>query len=168
MYRFVQELNDHEQSEAEMRKMKEDLDRRIHDQKLVVDIFNIPDQQWEKDAHNFHHPYHATMPSSSSSKELANSEFFRLYFKGLVSEEMVKGMMVNVAGAGVAICDLRDNLILESRKNLEALVNGVVVSSEVAKLHALIKALNKALPLDLKSVTFLCDDYMLYQQYVSQ
>ena len=77
-------------------------------------------------------------------------------------------MMVNVAGARVAICDLRDNLILESRKNLEALVNGVVVSSEVAKLHALIEALNKALPLDLKSVTFFCDDYMLYQQYVSQ
>ena len=168
MYKFVQELNDHEQSEAEMRKMKEDLDCRIHDQKLAVDIFNIPDQQWEKDAHNFHHPYHATMKSSSSSKELANSEFFRLYFKGLVSEEMVKGMMVNVAGARVAICNLRDNLILELRKNLEALVNGVVVSSEVAKLHALIEALNKALPLDLKSVTFFCDDYMLYQQYVSQ
>ena len=43
-YRFVQELNDREQSEAEMRKMKEDLDRRIHDQKLAVDIFNISDQ----------------------------------------------------------------------------------------------------------------------------
>ena len=48
-----------------------------------------------------------------------------MYFKGLVSEKMVKGMMVNVAGAGVAICDSRDNLILESRKNLEVLVNGV-------------------------------------------
>ena len=75
--------------------------------------------------------------------------------------------MVNVAGAGVAICDSRDNLILEARKNVEAVVNGVVVSGEVAELQALIEALNKALNLDLKSVTFFCDDYMLYQ-YVSQ
>ena len=85
----------------------------------------LPDQQWEKDGHNFHTPYHATTPSSSSSKDLVDSECFKLYFKGLVSEEMVKGMMVNVAGAGVAICDSRDNLILELRKNLEVLVNGV-------------------------------------------
>lgn len=36
MYRFMQELDDREQSKAEMRKMKEDLDRRIHDQKLAA------------------------------------------------------------------------------------------------------------------------------------
>ena len=78
-----------------------------------------------------------------------------LYFKGLVSEERVGGIMVNVAGAGVAICNSRDNLILEARKNVEAMVNGVVVSGEVAELQAL----NKALTLDLKNVTLFCDDY---------
>ena len=78
-----------------------------------------------------------------------------LYFKGLVSEERIRGIMLNVAGAGVAICDSRDNLILEARKNVEAMVNGVVVSGEVAELQAL----NKALTLDLKNVTLFCDDY---------
>ena len=78
-----------------------------------------------------------------------------LYFKGSMSEERVRGIMVNVAGAGVAICNSRDNLILEARKNVEAMVNGVVVSGEVAELQAL----NKALTLDLKNVTLFCDDY---------
>ena len=67
--------------------------------------------------------------------------------------------MVNVASAGVAICNSRDNLILEVRKNVEPMVNGVVVSGEVAELQALIEALNKALTLNLKSVTFFYDDY---------
>ena len=100
-------------------------------------------------------------PSSSSlsSKALVDSECFRLYFKGLVSKERVRGIMVNLDYAGVAICDSRDNLILEARKNVEAMVNSVVVSGEVAKLQALIEALNKALTLDLKSITFFCDDY---------
>ena len=76
-----------------------------------------------------------------------------------MSEERVRGIMVNVAGARVAICDSRDNLILEARKNVEAMVNGVVVSGEVAELQALIEALNKALTLDLKNVTFFYDNY---------
>ncbi|KAM4095438.1 hypothetical protein ACJW30_08G030200 [Castanea mollissima] len=133
MNRFVQELEDREQSEAEMRKLKEDLDRRIHDQKLAVDIDNIPDEQWEKYGDNYHRPYRTakSSPSSSSSKALVDSECFRLYFKGLVSEERVRGITVSVAGAGVAICDSRDNLILEARKNVEAMVNGAVVTGRV-------------------------------------
>ena len=76
-----------------------------------------------------------------------------------MSEERVRGIMVNLDYAGVAICDSQDNLILEARKNVEAMVNDVVVSGEVVELQALIEALNKALTLDLKSVTFFCDDY---------
>ena len=56
MNRFMQELEDREQSEAEMRKLKEDLDHRIHDQKLIVNIHNIPDQQWKKYGDNYHRP----------------------------------------------------------------------------------------------------------------
>ncbi|KAK7843120.1 hypothetical protein CFP56_012927 [Quercus suber] len=115
-----------------MRKLKEDLDHQIQYQKLAVDIHNIPNQQWEKYDNNYHHPYRTIKSSpsslslSSSSKALVDLECFRLYFKGLVREERVGGIMVNVAGAGVAICDSRDNLILEARKNVEAMVNGVV------------------------------------------
>ena len=146
MNRFVQELEDREQSKADMRKLKEDLD-----------------QQWGKYGDNYHRPYRTAkslpLSSSSSSKALVDSECFRLYFKGLVSKERVRGIMVNVVGAGITICNSRDNLILEARKNVEAMVNGVVVSGEVAELQALIEALNKALTLDLKNVTFFCDNY---------
>ncbi|KAK9992098.1 hypothetical protein SO802_027083 [Lithocarpus litseifolius] len=135
MNRFVQELEDREQSEAEMRKLKEDLNSKS-----------------------------SPLSSSSSSKALVDSECFRLYFKVVVSEERVRGIMVNVAGARVAICDPQGNLILEARKNVEAMVNGVVVSGEVAELQALIEALSKALALDLKSVTFFGDDYNCFSE----
>ena len=70
MNRFVQELEDREQSKAEMRKLKEDLD-----------------QQWGKYGDNYHRPYRTakSSPSSSSLKALVDLECFRLYFKGLVS-----------------------------------------------------------------------------------
>ena len=45
-------------------------------------------------------------------------------------------------------------------------MEGVTLTIEVAQLEALIEALNKALTLGLKRLTFFCDDYMLYQ-YVS-
>uniref|UniRef100_A0A2N9FSW1 RBR-type E3 ubiquitin transferase n=1 Tax=Fagus sylvatica TaxID=28930 RepID=A0A2N9FSW1_FAGSY len=170
MERFVQELEDRQQSEAEMRKMKEDLDRRIHDQKFAAYILNVPDKQWELYGDNYNSPYRtskssssASSSSSSSSTALIDTECFRLYFKGLVSEERVRGMKVIVAGAGVAICDPKDNLVLETRKNLEAFMEGVTLTIEVAQLEALIEALNKALTLGLKRLTFFCDDYMLYQ-----
>ena len=82
-----------------------------------------------------------------------------MYCKGLVGEEVV-------AGAGVAICDPKDNLIFEARKNLEAFDGGVVLSNEAVELEALIEGLNTALTLELRNVTFFCDGYMLYQ-YVS-
>ena len=41
------------------------------------------------------------------------------------------------------------------------------MSSEVDELQAFIEAFYKSLTLDLKSVTFFYDDYMLHQ-YVSQ
>ncbi|KAK9988267.1 hypothetical protein SO802_028506 [Lithocarpus litseifolius] len=94
MNRFVQELEDCEQSEAEIRKLKEDLDCRIHDQKLAVDIDNIPDEQCEKYGDNYHRPYRMAKSSPSSSKALVDLECFRLYFKGLVSEERVRGVTV--------------------------------------------------------------------------
>lgn len=60
---------------------------------------------------------------------------------------------------GLPFCDSQDNLILEARKNVEIMVNGMVVSGEVAELRALIEAFDKAITLDLKSVTFFFDNY---------
>lgn len=172
--RVMRELEDRNKSEVEMRKMREDLDLRIYDQMVAAEILNIPEEEWKINGDNYHRPYRmkasssSSSPSSSSSSStvLVDTECFRLYFKGLVSEESVRDMKVVVAGAGVAICDRRDSLILEVRKNVEALVDGQVVTSEVAELEALTEGLEKALSLDLKRLTFFCDDYMLYQ-YVS-
>lgn len=150
--------------DGEMRKLTEDLDRRIHDQKLAADIFNIPDDEWRNNGDHFHRPYGTDSSSSSSS----SSECFRVYFKGLVSEERVRDRKVIAAGIGAAVCDSRDNLIVKVKKPLEseALVGGAsdqVLSSQGADLYALIKGLEAALSFDLKRLTFFCDDYIIYQ-----
>jgi hypothetical protein len=185
---ILRELEDRVLREPEIGKLREDLDRKlanniinIPDEEWESDIINIsdeegendvvyiPDEEWEVTLHNnYRRPYESTDPSSSSSAALVEAECFRLYFMGLVSEESVsvRDTKVTVAGAGVAIFDSRDSLILEVRKNLEALVDVQTVTYEIAELEALIEGLNEALRLDLKRLTFFCDDYMLYQ-YVS-
>ena len=157
MESYMQEYEDHKRSEAEMRKEREDLDRRIHDQKVANDILTLPEHYWSRYGDWYEKPYGTAGSSSSSS---STHESLRLYFKGLVSEEMVRDVKVVVAGAGIAICDPKDNLLFHSRKHLEAL------SGEAAELEALIEGLNKALALDLKRVTFFCEDNMIYN-YVS-
>lgn len=155
MERFAQECEDQRRCKEEMKRAKEDLDRRIHDQKLARDILNVPEDEWKKSGDYYERPY----GSSSSS----SSQCVRLYCKGLVSEERVRDVKSVVAGAGIAICDPGDNLIFEARKNLEAVAGGTVLGSEAAELEAIIEGLNKALALDLNRVTFFCDNYMVYQ-----
>ncbi|KAJ7980960.1 RBR-type E3 ubiquitin transferase [Quillaja saponaria] len=168
---FAQELEDREQCEAEMRKMRDDLDRRIFDQTFARDIMNIPEDQWQNYGDNYHKPYctdgASSSSSSSSSSSLQNpflaTEVFKLYFKGLVSEEMVKDMKVTVAAIGIAICDSKDFLIFEVKKPMEAIdADGVVLSEECAELQALIEGLDNAIGLGLKSVTFFCENYLVY------
>lgn len=161
--KFAQEYEDHERSLFEIRKAKEDLDRRIHDQNFAAEVRNVPEDYWSKYGDHYEKPYCGDGASSSSAVE---SECLRLYCKGLVGEEVVRDSKVVVAGAGVAICDPRDNLIFEARKNLEAFDGGVVRSDEAVELQALIEGLETSLTLELKNVTFFCDGYMLYQ-YVS-
>lgn len=104
--------------------------------------------------------------ASSSGKAMAETECFSVYCKGLISEEVVKNVKMAVGGIGVAICDRRDNVVFESKKNLEAVVDGERLSNEAAEFEALNEGLNKALALKLKNVEFYFDDSKLYQ-YVS-
>lgn len=168
MERFSQEYEDHERSVLEARKMKQDLDRRIHDQKFAIDVLDLPEDYWIKHGEVYERPYctDGASSSSSSSTAVVQTECLKLYCKGLISEELVKNAKVAVGGIGVAICDPRDNLIFEVKKNLEALIDGERLSSEAAELEALIEGLNKSLALGLKNVTVFCDDNQLYQ-YVS-
>nr|XP_028945176.1 uncharacterized protein LOC114819736 [Malus domestica] len=161
--RFAQELQDHERTVLEMMKAKEDLSRRIHDQKFAVELRDVPEDYWAQHGEYYQRPYCTDGASSSKPAVVVETENLRLYCKGLVSEEMVRDVKSVV---GVAICDPMDNLIFEARKNLEAVVDGVMLSNEAAELEAIIEGLNNALTLDLEAVTFFCDDYMIYQYVV--
>ncbi|KAJ0714363.1 putative ribonuclease H domain, E3 ubiquitin ligase RBR family [Helianthus annuus] len=109
----------------------------------------------ETDTNNLHvdlnRPYGEG--SSSSSKSEDNAEVFRVYFKGLLSDENVHGSSslnkaVTMAGIGVAICDSKDEMIFEMKKPLD-LIKGDRVSTQSVEGHALIEALKAATALEL-------------------
>lgn len=161
LVRLQQELKDRQQSEIEMRKMREDLCRRIHDQNFAREILRIPEEDWRDWGDNFEKPFCGEGSSSSSggSTAIGNECEYRLYFKGLISDEKVGDQRIKLAGIGVAICDSRDNLIFEVRKPL--IVNGMNKIGAEAK--ALIEGLNAALVLELKRLVFYCDYYPIFQ-----
>ncbi|KAM1309725.1 hypothetical protein ACFX13_006542 [Malus domestica] len=158
--RLEQELKDREQSEIEMRKAREDLERRIHDDQVAREIMRIPEEEWEESGEFFSMPFGEGSSSySASAKSVESESVFRLYFKGLVSEERVGKERAALAGIGAALCDPRDNLLFEVRKPLI----GSGTSSSGAQLKALIEGLNAALALDLKRLTFFCENRHIFQ-----
>ncbi|KAF8403064.1 hypothetical protein HHK36_011158 [Tetracentron sinense] len=154
-----QERKDRERSEAEMRRISNDLKRRVFDQKFAQEILRMPQEVWENDGDNFERPF------GEGSSTPVIDEPFRLYFKGLVSDkvQLLPGiMMVNkiaLSGIGVAICDPSDNLIFKVQKPLMG--NGM--SIRTAEIKALIEGLNAALSLDIKRINFYCNYYPLHQ-----
>ncbi|KAF5930943.1 hypothetical protein HYC85_031816 [Camellia sinensis] len=161
--RFEQEHGDHDHAEAEMRRIRDDLSRRIHDQAFARDMSLISEEEWVNTGDHFVRPY-GEGSSSSSSVGVSNAEAFRLYFKGLVREERVGGGVKKMsAGIGIAICDLGDYPIFELRKPLFGCDE---MSHQVAEVKALIEGLNAAISLGIKRITIICDDNSVYQ-YVS-
>lgn len=158
-------------AEAEMRRMRDDLGRRIHDQAFAHDLSRIPDAEWAETGDHFVRPYGQGSSSSSSSSAAAvvpNVEPLRLYFKGLVvREETVRGKRETIsAGLGIAICDMRDDRVLEMRKPLVCGGGGGDMSPEVVEVKALILGLEAAVSLGIKRLTVFCGDSSLHQ-YVS-
>ncbi|XP_010666117.2 E3 ubiquitin-protein ligase RSL1 [Beta vulgaris subsp. vulgaris] len=154
--KLEQEQKDREFSEIEAKKLRDDLNRRIHDQKLAVDIVQLPEDDWDDFGDDFERPFGEGSSSSSSSVTTAN---FRLYFKGLVSVERVGGSEAILIGIGVAICDSRDNLIFQLSKPLVG--NGM--SRPMNEIKALIEGLETALALDLKNIMIFCDYLPIYR-----
>jgi len=100
---------------------------------------------------------------NTAAGKINGNLLYRLYFKGLVSDENGKGKMTDVvSGFGVAICDQRDNLLFEMKGPL--IDNGM--SRQGAELKALIRGLTEALKLGIKHIVFFCDSYPIFQ-YVS-
>ncbi|CAH8267520.1 unnamed protein product [Arabidopsis lyrata] len=156
--RADQERRDREFGEQEMKRLKVDLDRRIHDQKFAKELMNIPEGDWSKHGDNYQKPY--SLGAGSSSSSAIGNESFRVYCKGLVSEEMIGDTRAMVGGAGVAICDSTDNLIWEVKKVLGAEESK---SPEIAELEALLHGLDEALTFDLGRVTFFIDHFKVFQ-----
>ncbi|CAG7910578.1 unnamed protein product [Brassica rapa] len=89
---------------------------------------------------------------------------YRLYFKGLVSEETGtgkgKGKVSDVAaGFGVAICDQRDALLFESKGQLV----GRGANRQGAEIQALTIGLTEAWELGIKHVSIFCDSFPIFQ-----
>ena len=87
---------------------------------------------------------------------------YRLYFKGLVSEETGtgKGKVSDVAaGFGVAICDQRDTLLFESKGQLV----GRGANRQGAEIQALTIGLTEAWELGIKHVAIFCDPFPIFQ-----
>ncbi|KAK9279879.1 hypothetical protein L1049_013562 [Liquidambar formosana] len=153
--KFEQETFDRKQCLAEFNKIRDDFHRQIHDRKVASDILVIPEEEWREHGDFYEKPY----GEGSSSANADSDEVFRVYSKGLVSDEIVQGRMVVLAAIGVAICDSRDNVIFELRKPLVG--NGK--SRQGAEVKALIEGLRAAFDLDLKRVTFFVDYHPLFQ-----
>lgn len=157
--RFEQEVEDLEISGAEVLRFTGELRRQILNERAAREILRIEEEDWRDWSVNYEKPFDYG-EGSSKSKSLAESdEVFGLYFKGIVSEERVRGETTVLAGIGVAICDSRGKLILEVSKPL--LGNGKSKNAAAAK--ALIEGLNAALGLELKRITIYCDYHPLYQ-----
>lgn len=151
--RFEMERKDREKSEEEMRRFRNDLNRSIHDQSFVRCIMNVPEQEWNNYGDNYEKPYDGNVVE-------AQNEGFRVYVKGLASEERIREMKVTVGGVGVAICDFWNNLVLELSNKLDG---AEFMTDEMAGVEAVIHGLKAALSLDLKSVTLVVDDFLVYQ-----
>lgn len=158
--RLESEIKDYEQSRREIQTIMEDISRRFHDEKVAREISTISEVDWQEWGDNFEKPFGEGSSSSSSGR--AEEDLVRVYLKGLVSEENVRGESVVLSGLGVAICDLSDNLLFEVSKS--AVANGI--SKVVAEMKALVEALNLALALNFKRVVYYSDYYPLFQ-YVS-
>ncbi|GLT37282.1 hypothetical protein SLA2020_116110 [Shorea laevis] len=151
--KFQHEALDHNPLLIETQRMKGDLKHRVHDRELPRDIVRMPEADRGR---NFERPFGEGCSKDVEGKEEGE---FRIYFKGIISEQVIKNEKVNLAGIGVAICDSRDKLISEFKKPLI----GDGISRTAAEMKALIEGLNDALSLELKRVQFFCDYFPFFQ-----
>ncbi|KAK1588138.1 hypothetical protein Q3G72_020168 [Acer saccharum] len=123
---------------------------------FAKELLSIPDDEWSEWGGNFEKP-----DGEGTSKSVVDGGDceFRLYFKGLVSQESVNGKTVEFSGIGVATCGPMDNVIFELKKPLI----GDRMNKNAVEIKALIEGLNAALSLELKRVQFLTDYFPLYQ-----
>ena len=87
-----------------MRRLQNDLIRRIHDQVFARDLSRISDEEWIIIGAHFTRPDgegSSSSSSSSASGATSNAKAFKLYFKSLVREDTVRGVKTTTAGMGL-------------------------------------------------------------------
>ncbi|XP_070052441.1 E3 ubiquitin-protein ligase RSL1-like [Nicotiana tomentosiformis] len=164
---YEQQVRDCKKAEAEMKKIEDDLNRRIHDQAFAREIQNVPDGEWKETGDHFHRPYGEG--SSKGGAQNGNGECFRVYVKGLMGEDVeeesvvvVVGPKQQVAGIGVAVCDPSGILVFEVSKGLGESTTEVL-NDEIVELKALIEGLDVAIMLGLKRVNVFLDSQTILQ-----
>ncbi|CAN4101717.1 unnamed protein product [Withania somnifera] len=165
LVKYVQQVHDCKKAESEMKKIEDDLNRRVHDQAFAREILNVPEDQWKKTGDHLHRPYGGE-GSSKGGVETQNGECFKVYVKGLMGEDVEEIVEVNVgrnlAGIGVAVCDPSGILVFEVSKNLFENAE-VVLTDEIVELKALIQGLDVATMLGLKRVNVYLDSQTILQ-----
>lgn len=149
LYEYEQELLDHYKTEVETKRLRLDLCRQVHDRAFACEILNVPEAEWRRTGDYLTRPYGEGSSSSTNGQGLG----FRVYVKGLV-----EGM---VGGIGVAICDGNDGLVFELSKVFSG--KDHQGNEELVELKALIEGLDAAVMLDLKGVSIVTDNPLLYQ-----
>ncbi|KAK1357378.1 Atp-dependent rna helicase deah12, chloroplastic [Heracleum sosnowskyi] len=151
--KFERERSDREHVDAEMKRVRDELGRTIHDRAFAREVVAVPEVQWNNSGDYYHKPY------ESEKSEKISSEDFRVYCKGLVSEKKV------LAGIGVAICDSSGEIVVFKMRKPLVLEE---MSGEIAEMKALIEGLNAAVTLGLKRIMVFCDGVEIYQIVTGQ
>lgn len=157
--KFQQEVADHKQAEEETRRLSEDICRNSHDAKFARSIQAMPEDEWEAVGDEYEKPFDAKRISKDDRQ-------FKLYYKGMISAENLDGAFDHwdtLAGAGIAIYDSDDNLILKLRKQL-----GLDMSRAVAEYSALKEGLMAALDLGIRNVTAHGDCFQVHNQVIGR
>ncbi|KAL8089806.1 hypothetical protein AgCh_039321 [Apium graveolens] len=158
---FERQLSDRELVDAEMKRVRDELGRRIHDRAFARDVLAVPEAEWRKKGDYFDKPYERVIGS-----EKISCEDFRLYSKGLVRQERDEdGKKKVLAGIGVAICDSSGEIVVFKVRKPLVLRE---ISVEIAEVKALIEGLNAAVTLGLKRITVFCEDNATYQYFTGK
>lgn len=157
--KFERQRSDREHVDAEMKRVRDELSRTIHDRAFAREVLAVPEVEWRNTGDYYNKPY------ESEKSEKISSEDFRVYCKGLVSEEMVRSEKKVLAGIGVAICDSSGEIVVFKMRKPVVLEE---MSAEIAEVKALIEGLNAAVTLGLKRITVFCDDAQIYQFVTGQ
>ncbi|KAJ0265199.1 Ribonuclease H domain-containing protein [Hirschfeldia incana] len=93
--------------------------------------------------------------------DLVESSTYRLYSKGLVSEEVIKDDRMLVGGSGLSLCDSNDkSKLVETNKPLRNR-RVLLAHPDASDIAAIIQGLSWALEIGVKRIQFFCNDSII-------